>query len=83
MAISESIRVALDGVLFASAEIDSLLRSFESLERSDLHDSPMVYVFRAQFDRYTKSCDELEIILRQQVLPVIEDFETVTSSKST
>lgn len=83
MAISESIRVALNSVLFASAEIDSLLRSFESLERNDLHDSPMIYVFRTQFDRYTKSCDELETILRQQALPVIEDFETVTSSKST
>ena len=81
MAISESIRVALDSVFDSSAELDSVLRAFESLERGDLKDSPIVHVFRKQFDRYSKHCEDLETILRQQALPVLEDFESVRSSK--
>lgn len=81
MAISESIRVALDGVNDSSAEFDSLLRAFEALQREDLLDSPFIYVFRNHFRRYSQQCNDLETILRRQVLPVLEDFENVRASK--
>lgn len=81
MAISESIRVALSAVNDASAEFDSLLRAFESLERGDLLDNPFIDVFRNHFNRYSQQCQDLETILVRNVLPVLEDFDTVKFQK--
>jgi hypothetical protein len=80
MAICKSIRAALDEVFHISSEIDSVFKAFEAVEPDD-QSNPIVYMMRKQFDRYTEKCEELETLLRQQVLPLLEDFESVNRSK--
>lgn len=79
MAISKSIRAALDDVFEASCEIDELLNSFKVIE-GDERSNPLVYTMRRQFDRYSAKCEALEKILRQQAIPLLEDFDAARPS---
>lgn len=78
MAISKSIRAALDDVFEASCEIDDLMRSFRAIE-GDVS-NPIVDTMHRQFERYSSKCEALEKILRQQAMPLLEDFEAVRQS---
>ena len=74
MAIAKSIRASLDDVFEASCEIDALLKSFMAIE-GDGASNPFVDTMRRQFDRYSAKCEALEKILRQQAIPLLEDFD--------
>lgn len=74
MAISESIRTALDDVFDAHCEVDALVKSFQAIEGEGAF-NPIVYTMQRQFERYTNKCEALEKIIRQQALPLLEDFD--------
>lgn len=79
MAISKSIRAALDEVFEASCEVDALVKSYMELV-GDEGFNPLVYTMHRHFERYSAKCDALEKILRQQVIPLLEDFDAVRPS---
>lgn len=77
MAVSESIRVALDTLFDVTAEMESFLNALESMNPGE--PPPVVSAFRCQFARLSRASDDVEVVIRSKALPLIQDFEKSTN----
>ena len=80
MAISESIRSELSALFDVRVEFECFCKSLELVqdeERSG-NANPLVYVLSCYLERLGVVSDSLERIVRQRVLPLVEDFERVS-----
>lgn len=75
MAISQSIREQLDSVNEAFAEAHCFIKAFETIdEYGSIH---WIGAVSRQLERLSESSEKLEKLLRQQALPLLEDFDAV------
>lgn len=76
MAIAQSTREALEGLVEALVVADAIGRAFD-VAADEYNPPPWVYVYNQQLRCVSEASERLEKLLRQQVLPVLEDMPLV------
>lgn len=80
MAISQSIRDQLDSVNEALGEAECFIKAFEAIDEcGSIH---WIGAVSHQIRRLSESSESLERLLRQQALPLLEDFDAVRDGRS-
>lgn len=79
MAISKSIREALDALNDAELELELFVEAFSDLSFTENNPKPPAWVFpvQRQVERLRAASEVLEVLLRQKALPRLEDLEAI------
>lgn len=85
MAISQSIRDALDSFIDHQLELEYFVKSVDEAIDHELGSEQPAWIFVAgrQIERLRQSAHVLEALLRQQALPRLEDMEAIHKKTAT